>query len=76
MKRYLKILERYVDEWLNDGDWWYGFQDCDINVCDNENGSHSVVIYGLTPVGADNGEVFFETNTSDVIDSFIIKGVE
>jgi len=71
MKQYIEILERYVDEWLDDGDWWYGLDNCDLNICDQEDGSHTVTIYGLTPISDD----LYETNTSDLIDSFTIKGV-
>ena len=71
MKRLIKILERCADEWLKDDDWWYGLDDCDINVYYNGNGSYSVDIYGLTPISDD----LYETNTSDLKDSFTIKGV-
>ena len=65
------VLEQHSDEWLKDEDWWYGLWNCDINVYYNGNGSFSVFVYGLTPTS--NG--LYETNTSDLKDSFTIKEV-
>ena len=70
-ERVLSILEQYSDEWTIDGDWWHGLWDCDINVYYNENGSHIVSVYGLTPTSDD----LYETNTSDLKAEFFIDGV-
>ena len=72
MKKYIKILEENIKYWTEDEDWWYGLDDCDINVHSLwEDKVYIVDIYGLTPT--DNG--LYETNTGNLIDSFIIKGL-
>jgi hypothetical protein len=81
----LFILERYYDEWSKDDDWWYGLDDCDINVFQSikaMNGSSDssdckVTVYGLNYAYGDDGEIsqYAETDTEVVLDEFNIKGV-
>ena len=67
--RVLRAIERYFDEWIIEEDWWHGLWDCDINVYRNEEGSVFISVYGLTPTSND----LYETNTSDLKDTFNIK---
>ena len=69
--RVLRAIEKYFDEWIIEEDWWHGLWDCDINVYRNEKGSVFISVYGLTPTLND----LYETNTSDLKDTFNIKGV-
>jgi hypothetical protein len=87
----LFILERYYDEWSKCDDWWYGLDDCDINVFQSikaMNGSSGyinfsnssdckVTVYGLNYAYGDDGEIsqYAETDTEVVLDEFNIKGV-
>ena len=71
-KNIIFLLEKHTDEWIEDDEWWYGLMDCDINVHTIKNGYRQVDIYGVYPVWGDDGEQYLETNTSHLIDSFVI----
>lgn len=68
------LLEKYADEWINDDDWWHGLMDCDINVYELDDGIRQVDVYGVYIIWGADGEQYLETNTNNLIDSFIIKG--
>ena len=73
-RRFINILERKADEWLNDDDYWIGYPDCDINVSDDfdEDGEYrNVSIYGVEIIYDDsNGESYLQTDTGNLIESF------
>ena len=73
-KNIIFLLEKHANEWMHDDDWWYGLMDCDINVYEVIDGVNQVDIYGVYPVWGDDGEQYLETNTGDLIDSFVIRG--
>ena len=73
-RRFINILERKADEWLNDDDYWIGYPDCDINVSgdfDEDGEYRNVSIYGVEIIYDDsNGESYLQTDTGNLIESF------
>tara|TARA_R110002051_G_scaffold280918_1_gene342576 strand:+ start:258 stop:665 length:408 start_codon:yes stop_codon:yes gene_type:complete len=67
-----RTLEKHADEWMHDDDWWYGLMDCDINVHELDDGINQVDIYGVRSIWGADGEQYLETDTSILIDSFVI----
>lgn len=73
--RILYLLGKYYDEWSNDGDWWYGLHNADINVVKQsllwaKAGDFRVTVYGVRYVWGDDGEQYIETDTGVVLDEF------
>jgi len=67
----LYLLGKHYDEWVKDGDWWYGLHDADINIYEvSLMGDFNVTIYGVCSVWGDDGEQYLETNTGVVLDEF------
>ena len=72
-ERFISILERKADKWLNDDDYWIGYPDCDINVSEDfdEDGEYRLVsVYGVEVIFGDDGESYFQTDTGNLIESF------
>ena len=72
-ERFISILERKADKWLNDDDYWIGYPDCDINVSEDfdEDGEYRLVsIYGVEVIFGDDGESYLQTDTGNLIESF------
>ena len=72
-ERFISILERKADKWLNDDDYWIGYPDCDINVSEDfdEDGEYRLVsVYGVEVIFGDDGESYLQTDTGNLIESF------
>ena len=77
LDKILYLLGKYYDEWTDEDDWWYGLNDCDINVHqihDLGDDDYKVDIYGVEIIWGDDGEQYLQTNTNVVLDEFIIQG--
>ena len=66
------IIEKHYQEWINDEDWWFGLHDRDINIVDEENGTHSVVIYNVEHYFDEDGNEWGSTGNL-ILDKFIIN---
>ena len=68
----IRYLERWFDEWSNDGDWWGGTNRWDINVFsydEDRPSDYTINVYGLVKYDDDSVEI----DTSNDIDYFELK---